>query len=63
MANFGTHLAYPTPHWVAYRREDEIDRTRVERRAARPAAFARIARALHRFARTWVTAQAHNAFL
>ena len=62
MANFGNHLAYPTPDWVAYRRDEEIDRARVERRIARPAALARIVRALRRFARTWATAQAHNAF-
>jgi hypothetical protein len=63
MANFGNHLAYPTPDWVAYRREEEIVRARVERRSARPAALTRLVRALRRFARTWATAQAHNAFL
>jgi hypothetical protein len=62
MANFGNHLAYPTPDWVAYRREQEIARARAERRTDRPAALARIARALRRFARAWATAQAHNAF-
>jgi hypothetical protein len=63
MANFGNHLAYPTPDWVAYRRDEEVARARVERRTARPAALARIARALRRLARAWATAQAHNAFL
>jgi len=63
MANFGNHLAYPAPDWVAYRREEEIARARVERRNASPAALARIARALRRFAHAWATAQAHNAFL
>jgi hypothetical protein len=63
MANFGNHLAYPAPDWVAYRREEEIARARVERRNASPAALARIARALRRLAHTWAKAQAHNAFL
>ena len=63
MANFGTHLAYPTPDWVAYRREVEIARARVQRRTARPPALARLVRALRRLARTWATAQAYNAFL
>ena len=63
MANFGSHLAYPTPDWVAYRREGEIARARVERRTARPTSLARIARALRRLARAWATAQAHNAIL
>jgi hypothetical protein len=63
MANFGHHLAYPTPGWVAYRREEEIARARVERRSTRPAALARFASALRRLARTWAAAQAHNAFL
>jgi len=62
MANFGSHLAYPTPDWVAYRREQEVARARTERRTARPATLARVARTLRRFAHAWVTAQAHNAF-
>ncbi|PYP77823.1 MAG: hypothetical protein DMD35_13365 [Gemmatimonadetes bacterium] len=63
MANFGHHLAYPTPNWVAYRPEEEIARARAERRSMRPTVLARFASALRRFARTWATAQAHNAFL
>ena len=63
MANFGSHLAYPTPDWVAYRRDEEIARARAERRTARAPALARVARALRRYARSWATAQAHNAFL
>jgi hypothetical protein len=61
MANFGHHLGYPTPDWVAFRREEEIGRARVERRSARPLAL--FVSALRRFARSWATAQAHNAFL
>ncbi len=63
MANFGTHFAYPVPDWVAWRREEEIARARAEPRPPRPTPRARFARALRRFARTWVKAQAHNAFL
>ncbi len=62
MANFGNHLAYPTPDWVAYRREEEIARARVERRPAVPL-LARIASALRRFARAWARSQAYNSFL
>lgn len=60
MANFGARLAWPTPDWVAYRREDEIARAHTARRPTAP--LARIARALRRLARTWAAAQAHNAF-
>ncbi|HEU4721359.1 MAG TPA: hypothetical protein VFS59_08350 [Gemmatimonadaceae bacterium] len=60
MANFGAHLAWPTPDWVAYRREDEIARAHTARRTT--ALLVRIARALRRLARSWATAQAHNAF-
>ena len=63
MANFGTHLAYPTPDWVAYRRDEEIARARPERRTNRPGALALIARALRRLARAWVTAHSRNAYL
>ena len=63
MANFGSHLAYPTPDWVAYRREEEIARARAERSTVRPTALARLGRTLRRLAHTWATAQAHNAFL
>ena len=63
MANFGTHFAYPVPDWVAWRREEEIARALAEPRPPRPSAFARLASALRRFARTWVKSQAHNAFL
>jgi hypothetical protein len=63
MANFGARLAYPTPDWVAYRRENEITRARAPRRPAGPSPLARVASALRRFARRWVKAQAHNAFL
>lgn len=63
MANFGTHLAYPTPDWVAYRRDDEIARANGVRHRNAPTVLARLASALHRFTRTWVKAQAHNAFL
>lgn len=63
MANFGTHFAYPTPDWVAYRREDEIARANAPRPSNAPSMLARLASALRRFARTWAKAQAHNAFL
>ncbi|MFL5619296.1 MAG: hypothetical protein ACJ79A_12995 [Gemmatimonadaceae bacterium] len=63
MANFGHHLAYPTPTWVAYRREEEVARALAARPSTRPTLLARFASALRRFARTWATAQAHNAFL
>lgn len=63
MANFGTHLAYPTPDWVAYRRHDEIARANGARHRSAPTVLARLASALRRFARAWVKAQAHNAFL
>lgn len=63
MANFGTHLAYPTPHWVAYRRDDEIARATAPRPKHAPSMLPRLASALRRFARAWVKAQAHNAFL
>jgi len=63
MANFGHHLSYPTPGWVAFRREDEIDRARVERRSARPTTLARFVGVLRRFARSWAISQAYNAFL
>jgi hypothetical protein len=63
MANFGTHLAYPTPDWVAYRRGDEIARANAPRHTSAPSTLARLASALRRFARTWVKAQAQNAFL
>ena len=63
MANFGHHLTYPTPDWVAYRREEEVARALAERPSTRPTVLARFVSALRRFARTWATAQAHNAFL
>jgi hypothetical protein len=62
MADFGNHLAYPTPDWVAYRREEEIARAHAERRPAVPV-LARIVSALRRFARAWARSQAYNSFL
>ena len=64
MANFGTHLAWPTPDWVAYDRDAEIARARTPGpRRTSPSPIARIARALRRLARAWARAQAYNAFL
>jgi len=63
MANFGHHLAYPTPDWVAFRREEEIARARAERRSTHPTTLARFVSALRRFAHSWATSQAYNAFL
>lgn len=63
MANFGNHLAYPTPDWVAYRREAEVARAHAERRTARPNALDRLASAVRRFARAWAKSQAYNSFL
>ena len=63
MANFGHHLSYPTPDWVAFRREEEIARASAERPSLRPTTLARLVSALRRFARTWATSQAYNAFL
>jgi len=63
MANFGRHLGYPTPDWVAFRREEEIARARAERRSTHPTTLARFVSALRRFAHSWATSQAYNAFL
>lgn len=60
MANFGARLAWPTPDWVAYRREDEIARAHTARRTT--PLLARLASVLRRVARSWATAQAQNAF-
>ena len=62
MANFGTHFAYPTPDWVAYRKQDEVARASrpSDDRHIRP--LSRVANALRRLALAWVRAHEYNSY-
>lgn len=62
MANFGTHFAYPTPDWVAYRKQDEVaraNRTSDDRHAT---LLSRIAGALRRLALAWVRSHQYHSY-
>jgi hypothetical protein len=63
MANFGTHLAYPTPDWVAYRVQDQNTPARPARDSKHGRLLAGIVKALRRFASAWVRANSYNAYL
>ena len=54
MANFGTHFAYPTPDWVAYRKTDEVARAARASDVGGQSLFSRITNALRRRALAWV---------
>ena len=62
MANFGTHFAYPSPDWVAYRKQDEVARASRESDVSHPTALLRIAHAFRRLARAWVSAHEYNSY-
>ena len=63
MANFGTHLAWPTPDWVAYRVQEESTTPAPTPRDSKPGLFAGIMKALRRLTNAWVRANSHNAYL
>ena len=62
MANFGTHFAYPSPDWVAYRKDVEVARASRKSDVSRPAPRWRIMQALRRLARAWVAAHEYNSY-
>ena len=62
MANFGTHLAWPTPNWVAYRVQEESTTPARTPRGSKPGLLAGIMKALRRLANAWVSANSHNAY-
>lgn len=62
MANFGTHFAYPTPDWVAYRKDEEVARASRKSDVSRPAPRWRVMQALRRLALAWVAAHEHNSY-
>jgi hypothetical protein len=65
MANFGTHLAWPTPNWVAYRVQEEstTPTPTPTPRGSKPGLLAGIMKALRRLSNAWVRANSHNAYL
>jgi hypothetical protein len=63
MANFGTHLAYPTPDWVAYRVQEDVYNPAPAPRDSAPGLLAGIRKALSRLALAWVRANSRNAYL
>lgn len=62
MANFGTHFAYPTPDWVAYRKTDEVTRAARASDVGGHSLLARMTNALRRLALAWVRAHEYNSY-